>query len=112
MAKQAGRSVPPSRSGGNLVLGIFIGLLLGLAIALVIAFYLSKTPIPFLGGGKPGAKDAKSAQLEPPKVAGMPQSGTPAAKAPDKPKFDFYKILPGGEEPVSEKELKDATAKA
>jgi cell division protein FtsN len=112
MAKQAGRSVPPSRSGGSLVLGIFIGLLLGLAIALGIAFYLSKTPIPFLGGAKPAAKDGKSAQLEPPKVAGMPQGGAPAAKAPEKPKFDFYKILPGGEEPVSEKELKDATAKA
>jgi len=38
----------------------------------------------------------------------MPQTGAPAGKAPEKPKFDFYKILPGGEEPVSEKELKDA----
>ena len=34
----------------------------------------------------------------------MPQG---AAKG-DKPKFDFYKILPGSEEPVSEKDLKDA----
>ena len=35
-------------------------------------------------------------------------SPTPAA---EKPKFDFYKILPGSEEPVSEKDLK-AAAKA
>src|SRR5207302_362101 len=27
--------------------------------------------------------------------------------APEKPKFDFYKILPGQEEPVSEKELRE-----
>ena len=50
----------------------------------------------------------------------MPQGGTtpaaapppkaPAAagaKAPDKPRFDFYKILAGGEEPVSERELRE-----
>jgi len=108
MVKHARRPVPPSHSGGNLVLGIVIGLLLGLAIALGVAFYLSKTPIPFLSGNKPATKDGKGAQTEPPKVAGMPQTGVPAGKAADKPKFDFYKILPGGEEPVSEKELKDA----
>jgi cell division protein FtsN len=35
----------------------------------------------------------------------MPTGNAPA---PDKPKFDFYKILPGSEEPVSEKDLKAA----
>ena len=99
----------PRRSGGNLVVGICIGLVLGLGIALGVAFYLSKTPIPFISGAKP--KDGKSAPTEPPKVAGMPQSGATPGKAAEKPKFDFYKILPGGEEPVSEKELKDAVAK-
>ena len=111
IAKYSRRSVPPSRSGGGLILGIFIGLLLGLGIALGVAFYLNKTPIPFLGKPKPAAtKDGKEAPTGPHKaVAGMPQSG---GKAGDKPKFDFYKILPGGEEPVSEKELKDAAARA
>jgi cell division protein FtsN len=112
MLKNARRTSSPSRSGGSLMLGIFIGLLLGLAIALGVAFYLSKTPIPFLTGTKPATKDGKAAQTEPPKVAGMPQSGATPGKAAEKPKFDFYKILPGGEEPVSEKELKDAAAKA
>jgi cell division protein FtsN len=103
-------SAPPSRSGGGLILGIFIGLIVGLAIALGVAFYLHKTPIPFLGGAKPAVKDGKATQSEPPKIAGMPQGGTAAGKT-DKPRFDFYKILPGGEEPVSEKELKDAAKK-
>jgi cell division protein FtsN len=40
-----------------------------------------------------------------PEIAGMPAGKAPA---PDKPKFDFYKILPGNEEPVSEKDLKAA----
>jgi cell division septation protein DedD len=101
MRKPVKRSAPPSRSGGSFLLGMFVGLLIGLGIALGVAFYLNKTPLPFLGKPKPaaGADAAK-----PPAVAGMPQGVSKG----DKPKFDFYKILPGNEEPVSEKELKDA----
>src|SRR6266571_5313613 len=84
-----------SRSGGGFLLGMFAGLVLGLAMALGIAFYLNKTPIPFI--------TAK------PKTAGMPQ-GTAATGTPEKPKFDFYKILPGQEEPVTEKELRARAA--
>jgi cell division protein FtsN len=103
---------PRARSGGNFLIGLFAGLVLGLAIALGVAFYLNKTPLPFLGKSKPAAtKDGKEASDTPKAVAGMPQG---AAKSPDKerPKFDFYKILPGGEEPVSERELKDAAKAA
>lgn len=103
----------PSRRGsqGNFLLGMFIGLILGLGIALGVAFYLNKTPIPFLGKSKPAAtKDGKESPAEASKgVAGMPQAG---GKGTDKPKFDFYKILPGGEEPVSERELKEAAKAA
>lgn len=103
MAKPVRRSAPPGRSGGSFLLGVFIGILLGLGIALAVAFYLNKTPLPFLGKSRPS--DAPVLPQKP--IAGMPQGG---AKGPerDKPKFDFYKILPGGEEPVTEKELKDA----
>ena len=110
-AKHSTRSASPGRSGGSLMLGIFIGLVIGLGIALGVAFYLSKAPLPFLGkSNKPDAKDAKAVPGEPakpPVVAGMPQGGAKEGDKSDKPKFDFYKILPGGEEPVSEKELKD-----
>jgi cell division protein FtsN len=101
--------------GGGFLLGIFIGLLVGLAVALGIALYLNKTPIPFMSR-KATAEDPKAAG-KPPVIAGMPQSGSapaagpapkvPAGKAPEKPRFDFYKILPGGEEPVSERELRE-----
>ena len=94
MAKPVRRSAPPRRSGGRFLLGVFIGILLGLGIALAVAFYLNKTPLPFLGKSRPS--DAPVPPQKP--IAGMPQGG---AKGPerDKPKFDFYKILPGGEEP-------------
>ncbi len=103
------RSAPPHRSGGGLLLGMFIGILLGLAIALGVTFYLNKTPLPFLGKSKPeAAKDGKAAATDPQKpIAGMPQGGAKGAER-DKPKFDFYKILPGSEEPVTERELKEA----
>ncbi len=104
-------------SGGGFLLGMFAGLLIGLFIALGIALYLNKTPIPFMSK-KAGTEDAKAGK--PPALAGMPQGGTTpaaapppkvpaaaAAKAPDKPRFDFYKILAGGEEPVSERELRE-----
>ncbi len=48
---------PRSRSRGGFILGMFVGLIVGLAVALGIAFYLNKTPIPFMTknptGGKP-----------------------------------------------------------
>jgi cell division protein FtsN len=102
------RSAPATRkrSGGGFLLGIFVGVLLGLAVSLGIAFYLNKTPIPFLvQKPKQAEKDGKDA-AKPPAIAGMPQGATPPA-AGEKPKFDFYKILPGTEEPVSDKELRE-----
>jgi cell division protein FtsN len=92
-------------SAGGFLLGMFVGLLVGLAVALGIAFYLSKTPIPFLNT-KPKHSEKDAAGAKPPPIAGLPQGGT-AAKAPEKPQFDFYKILPGSEEPVSEQELRE-----
>ena len=91
------------KSSGGFLLGMFVGLIIGLATALGIAFYLNKTPIPFMTKKPAAEKPADSGKA--PEIAGMPAGNAPA---PDKPKFDFYKILPGSEEPVSEKDLKAA----
>jgi cell division protein FtsN len=97
---------PPAtrrRSGGGFLLGMFVGVLVGLGVSLAIAFYLNKGPMPFITAKPKQAERDGTAKSGP--VAGLPQ-GTPAA-TPEKPKFDFYKILPGQEEPVSEKELRE-----
>jgi len=96
-------------TGGGFLAGMFLGLLIGLAMALGIALYLNKTPIPFASRAKPADDDRPA---KPSALAGLPQGGTaakPAAppKAPDKPRFDFYKILVGGEEPLSDRELRE-----
>jgi cell division protein FtsN len=100
------RTAPATRkrSAGGFLFGLFTGVVIGLAVSLAIAFYLNKSPVPLLAGTKikPAEKDTGKS----PAVAGLPQTAT-ASAAPDKPKFDFYKILPGAEEPVSERELRE-----
>jgi cell division protein FtsN len=97
-----------------MLIGMFIGLLLGLCLALAVALYLNKVN-PFV------AKDAK--EKEPPAAkepSQPPRGGTPsgmplpvpqaAAKPPDgkqldaKPRFDFYDILPGKQEPPARRD--------
>ena len=88
------------RAGGSgLLLGLFIGFLLGLALATGIAVYFFKTPMPFTNKNAPPAKvDCKDAK----------DNKGPTKGEDGKPRFDFYRILPGQEEPVSDKQRKDA----
>ncbi|HXC39728.1 MAG TPA: SPOR domain-containing protein [Burkholderiales bacterium] len=87
--------------GGGLLLGLFIGFILGLGVAAAIAVYVFKSPVPFVNKGnppKPGASDAGTVGK--------------AARPEEKPRFDFYRILPGQEEPVTDKQLREAAKQA
>ena len=108
-AKNANRT--RRRSEGGFLLGMFVGVLLGLAVALAIAFYLNKGPMPFQTA-RPTKADKDLAAGKPPAIAGLPPGAAAALQVPEKPKFDFYKILPGQEEPVTEKELRERTRQA
>ncbi len=90
---------------GALFLGIFIGLIAGLIIALAVSLYVNKMPNPFAAMDKP----ADTAEARPEQKSAVPAGDKPA-KA-DKPRFDFYKILPGKEEPATEQEMKQAALK-
>jgi cell division protein FtsN len=98
------------RSEGNFLAGMGVGVLIGLAVSLGIAFYLNRTPIPFMSA-KPKPVEKTGAAAKAPAIAGLPQGGAtpgaPASGTAEKPKFDFYRILPGSAEPVSEKELRE-----
>jgi cell division protein FtsN len=100
------RSIIPTRkrSEGNFLAGMGVGVLVGLAVSLAIAFYLNRTPIPFMTA-KP--KQAEKNAAKPPAIAGLPQGGAAPSGTAEKPKFDFYRILPGAEEPVTEKEIRE-----
>jgi cell division protein FtsN len=99
------RSITPrKRSEGNFLAGMGVGVLVGLAVSLAIAFYLNRTPIPFMTA-KP--KQAEKNAAKPAAIAGLPQGGAAPSGTAEKPKFDFYRILPGAEEPVTEKEIRE-----
>jgi cell division protein FtsN len=98
---------PRKREAGNFLAGMGVGVLVGLAVSLGIAFYLNRTPIPFMTA-KPKQAEKNGAAAKPPAIAGLPQSAAPTPiSSVEKPKFDFYRILPGSEEPVTEKEIRE-----
>jgi cell division protein FtsN len=91
---------PRPDSSGSFLIGLFFGFLLGLGVAAGIAIYFFKTPIPFADRPKPQEKPLAADQ----KAAEASKS----AKSEDKPRFDFYTILPGKEQSVTERQLRDA----
>jgi cell division protein FtsN len=84
------RAARRGAAGGTLI-GVFIGLVLGLGLAAGVAYYLMRANGPFPPQG--GARDAREAVRDAGKTAKADRT------EPDKPRFDFYKILPGVEEP-------------
>jgi cell division protein FtsN len=78
------RPSPRSGAGGTLF-GIFIGIIVGLGLAAGVAFWLIRN--------NPGVQIPAIAKDSTGSTA--PAKGAPS----DKPRFDFYKILPGVEEP-------------
>lgn len=97
-----------ARSGSPMGIGILIGLLLGLCIALGVALYINKGANPFVQKQRP-VDQAKSQPGQDART-GSPGDKSPkggdAAQVAVKPRFDFYKILPGTEEAVTDKEFK------
>ena len=105
--KGPARKPAGGKSGaGSLLIGILIGLLLGLGIALAVAWYINKMPTPFVNRAAP---PPKGEPLKTPDSANLDDKTTKAIDG--KPRFDFYKILPGSEEPVTEQQFKDAQKK-
>ncbi len=106
MSKDYKRPEPPARGGSSLLIGILIGLVLGLVIALGVAWYINKMPSPFLD--RPPTKSEPTKGAVPP----APKAQEKTAKVPEaKPRFDFYKILPGIEEPATDQQVRDAQKK-
>lgn len=100
MSKDYKRPEQKPRSGtGQLFTGILIGLVLGLGLALGVAWYINRMPSPFI------AQQPPAKTTPPPAVATA--KAKPAAPAA-KPRFDFYKMLPGNEEPATEQQVREA----
>ena len=107
----------PSRSnsrkkGSNLFLGLFIGYVLGLVSAIGVWMYIHQAPSPFIQNDKPEI----STKIEPSKNGNIAlqemlilDNSQGQNKDPnEKTRFEFYEMLPGNEEPVTEIELQKA----
>ena len=114
-------SPPPREPEGRLnhpmLLGIIIGLLLGIVISLAVALWLNRLANPFVEKGKavePLPKIGSPQPPPPPDAAKAAEQSAKGKAAPDKPgktserpRFEFYQILPGDKE-VTEREAKAA----
>ncbi|MGC2166639.1 MAG: SPOR domain-containing protein [Gallionella sp.] len=87
------RSGSQGRAGNPLVAGILVGMVIGVAIAAALAWYLMKSPTPFLQKSPVADKLPQTYSAQ----------SAPVATAPavtDKPRFEFYKVLTDKQESV------------
>lgn len=85
---------------GSTLAGVLLGLIIGIVIAAALALYISFGPQPF-SSTKPEndrpTRTQSSTVTVPDSSEPIALPGKPGEKPVEKPKFDFYKILPGGE---------------
>ena len=103
-------------SGGGMLIGLFVGLVIGVLVAAGVVWYIHRTPMPFNNKvqAPPPPPPAQTAGGQPPAPMELPgKPGDPIPQSPqgDKPRFDFYKILPGNAEATPEAK-KEADPKA
>ena len=92
------------KSGGGTLIGLFVGLVIGVLVAAGVVWYIHKTPVPFSNKTPPSVPPAPQQQQQPgtpPAPLALPgKPGDPVPQSSDKPRFDFYKILPGNSEAI------------
>lgn len=113
------RPAPSRKEGHPMLAGVLIGLFVGLAAAIGVAFYIYKSPTPFVAKTRPADPipvpapvPEKAPEAPPPKVEATPAADPASAKQPEKQRFEFYDILQGKEAPATEQEVKAAAQKA
>lgn len=97
MSRNTGnKSAAPRKGGSPLLTGILVGMIIGVAMAAGLAWFIMKSPSPFVQkepvAAKPNAV-APVAEVKPhapaPTQPEVAASGVPG----DKPRFEFYKVL-------------------
>jgi cell division protein FtsN len=86
------------KSTGGTLLGLFVGLVVGVLAAAAVVWYIHRTPPPFSPRMQTPAQPAGS--QAPLALPGKP--GDPIPQQSDRPRFDFYKILPGEASPETQ----------
>ncbi len=91
-------------SAGGTLVGLFVGLVIGVLVAAGVVWHIYKTPMPLSSKAQPPSQTASQTLQQggtpsaPLALPGKP--GDPIPQGSDKPRFDFYKILPGNSEAI------------
>lgn len=97
----------PASKGSPFLSGLLIGLVLGVGISVVLAVFITGGKSPFENKVTPAPVIKAEENAATP--AAVPEAATDSA---EKPRFDFYTILPGSETQVTEREIKQKEAEA
>lgn len=92
---------PAARKGGSsLITGILVGMIIGVGLAAGLAWFIMKSPSPFVAKEQAASKAAPAASAAKPEapaavkgVAVAPVQAPASAVDGDKPRFEFYKVL-------------------
>ncbi len=97
----------PASKGSPFFSGLLVGLVLGVGISVLLALFITGGKSPFENKVTPAAIiEAEKNQENP--AAEPADTGENA----EKPRFDFYTILPGSESQVTEQEIKQKEIEA
>ena len=100
------------KKGSNLFLGLFLGYVLGLVSAIGVWMYIHQTPSPFIQNENPEVstkiKPSKNGNIALKEMLILDNSQDQTKDPNEKTRFEFYEMLPGNEEPVTEIELQKA----
>ena len=100
------------KKGSNLFLGLFIGYALGLVSAIGVWMYIHQAPSPFIQNEKPEVstkiKPSENGNIALKEMLILDNSQGQNKDPNGKTRFEFYEMLPGNEEPVTEIELQKA----
>jgi cell division protein FtsN len=81
----------PGKLNSGTLLGVFIGLLIGVLLSFGVVWYMNRMPLPFRDKA---LRDERPAEPTTANGEPVPLPGKPG----DKPRFEFYKILPGNQQ--------------
>ena len=94
------------KKGSALLLGLFIGYVLGLVSAIGVWMYIHQAPSPFIQNEESEVSTEIKTSKSGKQISDSNDSQTEDTN--EKPRFEFYNMLPGNEEPVTEKQFKKA----
>jgi len=103
MSRNTGsKSAAPRKGGSPLLTGILVGMVIGVGMAAGLAWYILKSPSPFLQKEQVVAKPpVETARPDVPDAVPAAQSAVAASGVADgKPRFEFYKVLTDKQEAV------------